>query len=390
METTYILEDHLGGIASFCRNLIGSPSAPPATQTAILLSAFEDPAPKLNGGVGADIEIGFSYSSRDNAYSVMRRLGRLLPDSPGAIVSNSALELATIARHGAKQTVFQIVHDEFNLRLAKQFAQAVDVFIAHSLFFYRRLLEEIPARASNTYHLPYGIRLSDRVRRPRPGPLRLTFLGRLTEAKGALDLPRIDDALRSAGVRVEWTIIGDGEARERLAAEMPASGNVRYATPDTTDEVLVCCAAADVLVFPTRFEGFPVALLEAMSAGLVPIVSDLPSGIPEVVDDGVSGFRVPVGDIQGFAGAVIALDRDRDRLEAMSREAHQRAQAFDVHKRAGAYHELFARAGELKHPGRGRIRMKHGSRLDHPLLPNSIVRLARSRLRPLARTGQDP
>ena len=60
----------------------------------------------------------------------------------------------------------------------------------------------------------------------------------------------------------------------------------------------------DVLVMPSRNEGLPVALLEAGAAALIPVVSDLPSGIPEVVESGVSGYRVPVGDIRRFADAI--------------------------------------------------------------------------------------
>ena len=61
-----------------------------------------------------------------------------------------------------------------------------------------------------------------------------------------------------------------------------------------------------------------MTLLEAGAAGVVPVVSDLASGIPEVVEAGVSGYRPAVGQIGEFADAIAALDRDRTRLESMS------------------------------------------------------------------------
>ncbi len=51
----------------------------------------------------------------------------------------------------------------------------------------------------------------------------------------------------------------------------------------------------DVFVLPTQFEGSPVSLLETMSAGLVPVITDLPGGIREIVEPAV-GFRLPMGD----------------------------------------------------------------------------------------------
>ena len=51
-------------------------------------------------------------------------------------------------------------------------------------------------------------------------------------------------------------------------------------------------------------EGFPVALVEAMAAGLPAVVSDIPSGVPEIVEAGVSGERPPIGDVGAFAASI--------------------------------------------------------------------------------------
>lgn len=69
---------------------------------------------------------------------------------------------------------------------------------------------------------------------------------------------------------------------------------------------------------PSRSEGLPVTLLEATSAGVVPVVSDLASGIPDVVEHGVTGYRIPPGNIEGFANAIAEIDSDRYRMEIMS------------------------------------------------------------------------
>ena len=381
-ETIYMLENHLGGIASFCGNLISN-RPPGAQQIAILLTDKTSKVVSIMEPLGAE-EIRFQYLAEENVYSVLRRLAAILPRRSGAIVSNSAMELAMFSLHEPQQTVYQVVHDDYNLRLAQTYEPVVDVFIAHSRYFVDKLRSAFPHRTEQIFHLPYGIHLAPRGRAATPGPLRLVFLGRVTEQKGALDLPEIDARLRTAGVEAYWTIIGSGSDLNTLMEQLPPSARVRYGSPATNEEVLALCAEGDMLIFPTRFEGFPVALLEAMSAGLVPVVSDLPSGVPEVVT-GATGFRVTIGSIDGFVGPVIELNRDRDRLEAMSRAARARAGDFNVKDRAATYHQLFARAAELKRPGGGQLPIKLGSRLDQPYLPNGLVLATRRMLASLRR-----
>jgi len=69
----------------------------------------------------------------------------------------------------------------------------------------------------------------------------------------------------------------------------------------------------DVLLLTSSFEGLPLSLLEAMGQGVVPVVTDLESGIREVVN-GTNGLLVPVDDIDGYAQALIRLHNNRVEL----------------------------------------------------------------------------
>jgi glycosyltransferase involved in cell wall biosynthesis len=143
--------------------------------------------------------------------------------------------------------------------------------------------------------------------------------------------------------------------------------------------VIDVAADHDVFVLPTKHEGVPVALIEGMSVGLVPVASDLRSGVREVVEPGVSGFTPAQGDIAGFAGAIATLSRDRSKLESMSHAARARVeQAFDVRFRVRGWQDLFARHHEFRRPRRHRPQHLYGSRLDKPWLPNTVVRAIRS------------
>jgi glycosyltransferase involved in cell wall biosynthesis len=79
--------------------------------------------------------------------------------------------------------------------------------------------------------------------------------------------------------------------------------------------------AADVFVLPSRREGMPVALLEAMSTGLPCVASRLPGATDTLIDDGVSGVLVPPGEANGFADAVRAVLADPDRAARMGAAA---------------------------------------------------------------------
>jgi spore maturation protein CgeB len=69
----------------------------------------------------------------------------------------------------------------------------------------------------------------------------------------------------------------------------------------------------------------PIGVLEAMGQGCVPVVTDLRSGIRELVEDGVDGFRVPVGDCQGFANRLAVLHGDPARRRRMAEAAYVKA-----------------------------------------------------------------
>jgi len=119
-----------------------------------------------------------------------------------------------------------------------------------------------------------------------------------------------------------------------------------------------------------------------MGAGLVPVVSDIPSGVPEIVEKGRSGECPPTGELAGFADAIVQLDRDRPRLEAMSAAARQTVEdRYDIRDRVAGYQALYARWEELYRPVAGAAHLQYGSRLDGPWMPNPVVKLIRSALR---------
>lgn len=107
---------------------------------------------------------------------------------------------------------------------------------------------------------------------------------------------------------------GDAGARGR-AGRLILTGPV--------DDVQRYLRLADVFVLPSRREGLPVALMEAMACGLPCVASQLPGATDALIEDGVSGVLVPVGDVPAFASAIASLLQDAARAALMGAAARQ-------------------------------------------------------------------
>jgi glycosyltransferase involved in cell wall biosynthesis len=316
---------------------------------------------------------------------VLRRLARCIPPGPGVLVAQDWLPLAMASVIDPGRALINMTHGDYDYYydLAVRHESIIDCFVAPSRHIEARLKRLLPHRVASIVRVPHGVALPTRTRRPVAGPLRLLCVGRTTESKGVFDLPAIDARLRQQQVPVSWTIVGDGPARRQLQSLWTERTHVRFTGDLPSQDVLQLYAEHDVLVMPTRSEGFPLVLLEAGAAGVVAVASDLPSGIPEIVESGVTGYRVPVGDVTGYASSIAALYHGREQLEAMSRRVREVvARDFDGQRRAAEYQALFERYQTA--PRQRRLastpRLQYGSRLDQPWIPNHVVRALRSRL----------
>jgi glycosyltransferase involved in cell wall biosynthesis len=381
-DVIYVLPDKLGGVFNYVSNLLAHRQPDEFTYTAIRTNNTADRDTRQTEPLPADCDVRFDYSiPPENVYSVMRRLAREVPAGPGVVVANGWVELAMASLHDTGRAVIAINHGDFDYyyNLAIAYRDTIDAWVTYSERMFSRLRELLPERTDSIFLLPYGVDIPTEVTRPAPGPLRLLYVGRLHRDKGILDLPSIDRRLRERGVDVTWTVQGTGPHEAELRAAWEDRPDVQWRGLQPMADVLRLYTRHDVLVMPSRGEGLPVALLEAGARGVVPVVSDLPSGIPEVVTPRVTGFRPATGDVEGFAEAIAWLANDRAELHAMSSTIRARvAVRYDASRCTAAYQDLFARWRELKRPWKQGGRLLHASRLDQPWIPNAIVKAVRT------------
>jgi glycosyltransferase involved in cell wall biosynthesis len=156
---------------------------------------------------------------------------------------------------------------------------------------------------------------------------------------------------------VRFLIVGDGSERTRLereAGELGLSGKVHFI--GVRDDVPAVLKLMDVLVLSSLSEGSPNVVLEGMAAG-VPVVAMRVGGVPEVVEDGVSGFLVDTGDAPGLSNAVLRLLNDADRAREMGVKSRAIAvENYDINRVVARVEDVFSslleRAGG---PAGGRV-----------------------------------
>ena len=171
-------------------------------------------------------------------------------------------------------------------------------------------------------------------------PYRLLAVGRFCRTKGFDVLIDACALLARRGFRFQLTLVGAGlpwptaVIRRRIRAH---GLRARVFLPGfvSHDRMSELYAAADIFVMPSVVhhtgdrDGIPNVIMEALSHGL-PVVATRVSGIPEVIEDGVTGRLVPQRDPEALADAIEALAADRDRALALARAGQARVRAMYV------------------------------------------------------------
>ncbi|HKY67879.1 MAG TPA: glycosyltransferase, partial [Acidimicrobiales bacterium] len=155
-------------------------------------------------------------------------------------------------------------------------------------------------------------------------------VGNFTAKKDQASLLRAVAALADRQGEVDLVLVGTGPLEDELRALAAELGiGRRTHLPGSRDDVFSLLAAFDVFALSSRFEGLPIALLEAMATGVAPVATAV-GGIPEVITDGRDGLLVQPGDPVQLAAALDRLLGDHDARATIGEAARTRALSFDL------------------------------------------------------------
>ena len=179
-----------------------------------------------------------------------------------------------------------------------------------------------------------------RAQYAEPGEAVLVHLSNFRPVKRIQDVIQIFAGI-AREIPARLLMVGDGPERssaEWLAKSLKISDRVHFLGKH--DQVNQLLPVADLMLMPSELESFGLAALEAMACE-VPTIATAVGGVPEMVQNGVTGLLFPVGDVDAMSHAAVALLKDRDRLKAMALAGRQEAQRTYCASRVIPKYEAF-------------------------------------------------
>ncbi len=277
----------------------------------------------------------WKISPRANIYEDRLRLAcrHLAPVRPRAVIAclgSESFEVLRAVPPGVARIGVIQSDDPGPYGTARRFAPWLDAIVGVSATIQRKLRDDPAFAGVRAECIPYGINFgpaTPRAPRNPAKPIRLIYVGRvIEEQKRVSRLVELVNLLAARQLPFEFTFAGSGPQLSVVRTQLEGRTNVRFLGEIPNQRVRALLDEHDVLVLLSDYEGLPLSLLEAMGQGVVPVVSDLESGLREVVSS-ETGIRVPVGDVPVAAEAIVSLARDSGRLAGMSEAGSQLARS---------------------------------------------------------------
>jgi glycosyltransferase involved in cell wall biosynthesis len=386
---TIFLRDVIGGVTSYWENLIQQlPFEVYVVFTKNVADHSESASPLFDQcGKGV-----VTYDpTLENKHAIYRRMLSSIPNETSLVIANDRLELEALYISTKPHKVALVVHGDYSYYydIAVAFRSIIVSYLCVSESIARNLkrrFDGLNVKPSVQHLPPISPSFGENVPNTS-SPIRVLFVGRITALKGADDVYSVIDSLLSLDMDIRFTIVSSSSSMEAGFSTIN-DDRVKFFTALSREEMFGVFRENDVFLLPSREEGFPVSLLEAMSAGLVPIVSKIDAF--SFVRDDVDGFKISSGRPKEIVDKLISLNTDRrDLLEKrdsclayrdrMPNNSEIVSLVNFLHDERSGKAELVASNREKIHPWL--------DRLDQPYLPNMLVILLRRIRRGIRSSG---
>ncbi|MFH1440643.1 MAG: glycosyltransferase family 4 protein [Candidatus Omnitrophota bacterium] len=219
-----------------------------------------------------------------------------------------------------------------NYRLKSKLAKK---HITISQFNERYLIDRFNVNKNDIEIIHCGVNCYDKVQRNKNNFPVITCVARLEKTKGLDNLIKACNILKREGVVFSCNIVGNGSERARLAMQIKDYGllnEVNLLGDKTQKEVFDLMSSSSMIVLPSRSEGIPVSLMEAMALR-IPVISTKINGIPELIENEKNGFLVSVDDVKDLTEKIKKLIENKQLREIFVENGYKKVKdKFNLEK----------------------------------------------------------
>jgi glycosyltransferase involved in cell wall biosynthesis len=213
----------------------------------------------------------------------------------------------------------------------------------------KQYAESCSVNSERVAWIPYGVQAAEEViDYTMDKKLRLVYAGRIEEEQKRIsDLAKIINKLSGTNIDFTITIVGDGPQMPELKKSLVNEINLNKAVLTgwlPNEEVIKIFRQSEVFVLTSAYEGFCIALTEAMANGCCPVVTNIRSGNGQLIQNGSNGIIHEIGDVDAFVAALIELNNNPAKLLTMRTKAWQAAYEYGTQRMVDNYEKLFVEA----------------------------------------------
>jgi|GEM_PF-4197348 len=240
---------------------------------------------------------------------------------------------------------------------ARLFSSYYDALVGVSSHIVHRLGVLDGALKQKMSMIQYGVDIAEEYQHSTDETIRIVYFGRIVEEQKRVSrMVDMIQALAKTEVDFHWSFVGEGSEIETLQRQLSAfiaEERVSFLPAMTVSQVQAFAYSQDVYVLTSDYEGTPLALLEAMGCGCIPIVNDIKSGIPEMLTHGQTGFIVPEASVDGYVAYIKHLYDNPTQKAALSQACYAHAKEhFSTPVMAKKYCDVFDTMMEQSAPTR--------------------------------------
>ena len=316
----------------------------------------------------------FLYNLTDNFYHICQRLSKLVPEN-AVIVAHDSLELGMVSNLGLQNKVVFFLHGDYDYyyELAVRHSDSIDDFICVALSIQKKLAKLLPDRINDIHYLRVPVPDLG-VEKNENSKIKIAFVGRGEHSKGFDFLPEIANCFIEKKIGVEWDIFGEIDA-DCSGLVWPENCKISFHGHLPNNILLEKLKTSDYIILPSNAEGMPLAIVEAMKMGVIPLVNNIKGGIQEIIKNGETGFLINNNCILDYVNNIIEVESNYALKRELQKNVVNLANKFFDPRECTKNIETVFLKKTLKIKPAFKI---YCSRLDQKWIPNIFTRFVRN------------